>query len=108
MLLIICFSTEKRNFNLLIYQDAAGKDQTDNRKKIRFVAGPWGGSGGASWDDGVYSGVREIILVYDTCIDSIRVVYDKHGKLVAGEKHGGVGGNKMAEVLLLSFIRLAL
>ena len=84
-------------------QEAGGKDQIVNRKKIRFVAGPWGGSGGASWDDGVYSGVREIILVYDTCIDSIRVIYDKHGKIVKGEKHGGVGGSKMAEVLLLSF-----
>ncbi|KAK1375962.1 Jacalin-type lectin domain-containing protein [Heracleum sosnowskyi] len=80
--------------------EAAGKDETNIRKKIRFVAGPWGGNGGASWDDGVYSGVREIVLVYDHCIDSIRVIYDKHGKLVTGEKHGGVGGNKMAEIKL--------
>lgn len=80
--------------------EAGGKDQIVSRKKMNFVAGPWGGNGGVSWDDGVYSGVREIILVYDTCIDSIRVIYDKHGKLVPGEKHGGVGGNKMAEIKL--------
>lgn len=47
--------------------------------------------------------MREIILVYDNCIDSIRVIYDKHGKIVAGEKHGGVGGNKTAEVFAFRF-----
>lgn len=60
--------------------------------------GPWGGNGGTSWDDGAFTGVREVTLVYDRCIDSIRVVYDKNGKPFTTEKHGGVGGNKTAEV----------
>ena len=60
--------------------------------------GPWGGNGGTIWDDGTFSGVREIKLVYDLCIDSFQVVYHKHGKPFTAEKHGGVGGNKTAEV----------
>ncbi|KAL6005982.1 Jacalin-related lectin 19 [Asimina triloba] len=63
--------------------------------KIRKV-GPWGGHGGSSWDDGTFTGVREITLVYDSCIDSIRVEYDKGGKKVLAEKHGGNGGNYTA------------
>lgn len=60
--------------------------------------GSWGGNGGKSWDDGNFTGVREITLVYDRCIDSIRVVYDKNGKPFTAEKHGGVGGKRTAEV----------
>lgn len=70
--------------------------------------GPWGGNGGNSWDDGIFTGVREIKLVYGHCIDSIQVVYDRNGKPFTAEKHGGVGGNKTAEVnfsLLHHFIK---
>ncbi|XP_010924946.1 jacalin-related lectin 19 isoform X2 [Elaeis guineensis] len=62
--------------------------------------GPWGGHGGNPWDDGSYNGVREITLVYDRCIDSIRVLYDKNGKPVLAEKHGGNGGNLTVQVKL--------
>ncbi|GAB4842421.1 Jacalin- lectin 19 [Ancistrocladus abbreviatus] len=68
--------------------------------KMNIAVGPWGGHGGNSWDDGHYLGVREITLVYDRCIDSMSVVYDKHGKPVKSEKHGGVGGNRTAEIKL--------
>lgn len=74
-------------------------------KKMRIVVGPWGGNGGTSWDDGTYHGVREIKLVYDRCIDSIRMVYDKNGKPVAAEKHGGNGGSQTAEVIQLPIHR---
>lgn len=65
-----------------------------------MMVGPWGGNGGRSWDDDgtSFTGVREITLVYDRCIDSIRVVYDKNGKPFTADKHGGLGGNKTAEV----------
>ncbi|XP_073064467.1 large ribosomal subunit protein eL28z-like isoform X1 [Primulina eburnea] len=71
------------------------KDRTDEKKTI--VVGPWGGNGGTDWDDGSYDGVREITVVYARCIDSITVVYDKNGKPVSAEKHGGGGGNNSAE-----------
>ncbi|KAF8025671.1 hypothetical protein BT93_F2493 [Corymbia citriodora subsp. variegata] len=69
-------------------------------KKKGMEVGPWGGNGGSSWDDGSYHGVREITLVFGHCIDSICMVYDKNGKPVAAEKHGGVGGNQTAEIKL--------
>ncbi|CAA3023289.1 jacalin-related lectin 19 [Olea europaea subsp. europaea] len=75
------------------------KDQAGEKKKA-IVVGPWGGNGGTNWDDGNYSGVREISLKYGRCIDSICVVYDKNGKPVSGEKHGGSGGSSTAEIKL--------
>ncbi|KAL2234786.1 jacalin-related lectin 19-like [Sesamum indicum] len=76
-----------------------GENDHPGEKKA-IVVGPWGGNGGTAWDDGSYSGVREITLVYARCIDSIRVVYDKNGVPVSGEKHGGVGGNTTAQIKL--------
>ncbi|OAY53115.1 jacalin-related lectin 19 [Manihot esculenta] len=75
------------------------KEQSSGKKKS-IVVGSWGGNGGTGWDDGIYNGVREITIVFDHCIDSIQVVYDKNGKPVTAEKHGGVGGSKTAEIKL--------
>ncbi|GLU22355.1 hypothetical protein SLE2022_384360 [Rubroshorea leprosula] len=77
-----------------------GKDQTSANKKMSVVAGPWGGNGGTTWDDGTHEGIREITLVYGDCIDSLRVVYDRNGKPFMAEKHGGVGGPQKAEIKL--------
>lgn len=60
--------------------------------------GPWGGNRGYQWDDGVHSGVREITLVYSSCIDAIYTTYDNNGKPFPVEKHGGMGGTKAAQV----------
>ncbi|KAK9131054.1 hypothetical protein Sjap_011541 [Stephania japonica] len=68
------------------------------RKSIQV--GPWGGGGGTNWDDGSYNGIRGITIVYDRCIDSIRIEYDKGGKPVLGEKHGGNGGNQTINIKL--------
>lgn len=68
-------------------------------KKIVEI-GPWGGRGGRAWDDGSHDGIREIFVVHGDCIDSITVVYDKHGTPFTAPKHGGVGGVKTAQVQL--------
>lgn len=65
---------------------------------MSVVVGPWGGNGGTPWDDGTHEGIREVTLVYGDCIDSLRVVYDRNGKPLMAEKHGGVGGPQKAEV----------
>ncbi|KAB1218458.1 Agglutinin alpha chain [Morella rubra] len=80
----------------------SGKDRASEKSKSNgiILLGPWGGNGGISWDDGTYHGVREIIVVYGRCIDSIQMVYDKNGKPVSAEKHGGVGGNQITEIKL--------
>lgn len=70
---------------MCIQEIQAGKNRGSG-KKMSIVVGPWGGNGGTSWDDGSYHGVREIKLVFERCIDSIRVVYDKNGKPVSAEQ----------------------
>ncbi|PIA42852.1 hypothetical protein AQUCO_02000358v1 [Aquilegia coerulea] len=76
-----------------------GEKKVGGTKKT-ITVGPWGGTGGSNWDDGSYTGVRSITLVYDRCIDSIRVEYDKNGKPVLAEKHGGNGGTQTTNIRL--------
>lgn len=60
--------------------------------------GPWGGNGGYSWDDGVYSTVRQLVVVHGEGIDSIQIEYDKKGNSIWSLKHGGSGGHKIDKV----------
>ncbi|GAU27699.1 hypothetical protein TSUD_126450 [Trifolium subterraneum] len=62
--------------------------------------GPWGGSGGYSWDDGVYSSIRQLVIVHGEGIDSIQIEYDKDGDSVWSLKHGGSGGHKIEKIKL--------
>ena len=58
-----------------------------------FTLGPWGGNSGGKWDDGYFTGVREIIVEHADFILSITVVYDKQGRLFKAAKHGGGNPN---------------
>lgn len=52
--------------------------------------GPWGGSSGFMFDDGVYTGVREVNLSRDySGIFNMEVVYDRFGHTIQRIKHGG-------------------
>lgn len=51
--------------------------------------GPWGGEGGRPWDDGVYSGVKQIFLTRAEAITSIQIEYDRNGQSVWSSRHGG-------------------
>ncbi|KAL9445950.1 hypothetical protein AB3S75_013766 [Citrus x aurantiifolia] len=62
------------------------------------TVGPWGGQNGARWDDGVFSGVRQVVISYGAGIDSILIEYDKKGSSVWSDKHGGSGGFKTNKV----------
>ncbi|KAH9326936.1 hypothetical protein KI387_007114, partial [Taxus chinensis] len=62
--------------------------------------GPWGGSGGTQWDDGAYTGIRQIILFHASAIDSIKIEYDRDGIAVWSDRHGGNGGNKTDKIEL--------
>ncbi|KAJ0963159.1 hypothetical protein J5N97_028281 [Dioscorea zingiberensis] len=61
--------------------------------------GPWGGTGGTIFDDGIYTGVRQIHLSRNAGITSIRVLYDKNGQEVWGNKRGGSGGIKFDKIV---------
>lgn len=66
--------------------------------------GPWGGYGGTKFDDGTYTGVRQITLSRNVGIVSIKVCYDHNGQAHWGSKHGGTGGFKTERVSLVSLV----
>lgn len=60
--------------------------------------GPWGGRGGNPWDDGVYSGIRQIVVGFGSAIDNIKVEYVRNGQSVWSARRGGNGGSKTVTV----------
>lgn len=62
--------------------------------------GPWGGDGGKSWDDGVFSGIKQIFVTKTEAICSIQIEYDRNGQSVWSVKHGGNGGTTTHRVKL--------
>ncbi|XP_059652217.1 mannose/glucose-specific lectin-like [Cornus florida] len=64
----------------------------DTMEKKHVTIGPFGGQGGKPWDDGIYTGIRQLIIHSDVVIDSIQIEYDQNGQSKLSEKHGGEGG----------------
>ncbi|XP_062163544.1 jacalin-related lectin 3-like isoform X1 [Alnus glutinosa] len=63
--------------------------------------GPWGGDGGRPWDDGVFSGIKQIYVTrVAEAICSIQIEYDRNGQAVWSIKHGGNGGTDTHRVKL--------
>ncbi|KAK2976880.1 hypothetical protein RJ640_026046 [Escallonia rubra] len=62
--------------------------------------GPWGGDGGKPWDDGVFIGIKQIILTSSQAICSIEIEYDRNGQSVWSVKHGGNGGHTSHKIKL--------
>lgn len=55
--------------------------------------GPWGGNGGKPWDDGVFSGIKQIFVTRaNDAISSLQIEYDKNGQSVWSVEHGGHSG----------------
>ncbi|KAG9459248.1 hypothetical protein H6P81_003756 [Aristolochia fimbriata] len=80
--------------------------ETNNNKPMSLTPGggpvkygPWGGNGGTAFDDGDYTGIRQITLTRNAGINSIKVVYDKSGIALSGSKHGGAGGIKTDKIV---------
>ncbi|RWR73845.1 jacalin-related lectin 3 isoform X1 [Cinnamomum micranthum f. kanehirae] len=67
---------------------------TNGKKPISV--GPLGGDGGSQFDDGVYTGIRQLVVVHGAAIDSIQIKYYKKGSSVWSDKHGGGGGGGSA------------
>lgn len=62
--------------------------------------GPWGGDGGKQWDDGVYTGIKQIFLTRTEAICSIQIEYDRNGQSVWSVKHGGNSGTTTHRIKL--------
>ncbi|KAJ7966807.1 Jacalin-related lectin like [Quillaja saponaria] len=80
-----------------VVQNAKG---STNIRQATMTCGPWGGNGGMLFDDGVYTGVREIHLSRTGAAVSIRVCYDMNGQAVWGNKNGGTGGLRVEKITL--------
>ncbi|KAL9673167.1 hypothetical protein QQ045_029421 [Rhodiola kirilowii] len=63
------------------------------KEPVPCEVGPWGGDGGRPWDDGVFSGIRQIYLTRNDAINSVQIEYDRNGQSVWSAKHGGNGGS---------------
>nr|AFK44060.1 unknown [Lotus japonicus] len=60
-----------------------------------------GGNGGRPWDDGVFSGIKQIYLTKaPEGICSIQIEYDRNKQSVWSVKHGGNGGNILHRIKL--------
>jgi len=71
--------------------------------KNSMRVGPWGGLGGDPWDDGINSGVRQIIISHGAAIYSKQFEYDLRGSLVWSEKHGTSGGSSKTDQVKLNY-----
>ncbi|KAL8459068.1 hypothetical protein ACS0TY_036514 [Phlomoides rotata] len=91
-------------------QEISSASPKEKESKIERVAsknvegvvtsGPWGGTGGSLYDDGVYDGIRQINISRNVCIVSMRVCYDRNGQPVWGSKNGGTGSFKTDKIVL--------
>ncbi|KAI4386978.1 hypothetical protein MLD38_004848 [Melastoma candidum] len=75
-----------------------GSEDRDKSEKKLLEVGFWGGTGGKSWDDGFFDGLRAITVQFRHCIFSIQVTYDRDGASVKGGKHGDKGGVSSAVI----------
>lgn len=64
---------------------------------VRF--GPWGGTGGTIFDDGIYTGVRQIHITRGLGISSMKVLYDRNGQAIWGDKRGSSGAAKTEKII---------
>ncbi|KAL5203031.1 hypothetical protein ABZP36_013983 [Zizania latifolia] len=71
--------------------------------KSPIVVGPWGGTGGYPWNDGVYSTIRQVMITHGAAIDSIRIEYDLKGTSVWSETHGSTDGGSETDKVKLDF-----
>ncbi|XP_042480610.1 jacalin-related lectin 3-like [Macadamia integrifolia] len=74
-----------------------GYEKSQNQK---ILVGPWGGQDGSRWDDGVYSGVRQVVIRHGSAIDSIQIEYDARGCSIWSDRHGGTGGCQTDKIKL--------
>lgn len=93
---------DKKQYQICCYQ--LGTDTEKLQPKAEGggakTYGPWGGTGGIMFDDGIYTGIRQINLSRSVGIMSIKICYDFRGQAVWGSKHGGTGGFRHDKVCI--------
>ncbi|OVA06186.1 Mannose-binding lectin [Macleaya cordata] len=98
-------SKTRRSLNMYFNANNSVNNEIDNRlssiynvlqvivkEPVPCGPGPWGGDGGKQWDDGVYTGIKQIYLTKGEAIFSIQIEYDREGWSAWSVRHGGSGG----------------
>ncbi|KAM7256432.1 hypothetical protein ACFE04_012173 [Oxalis oulophora] len=91
-------ATQTNEEMIVTAHDELDKGSPDMKHVVSY--GPWGGNGGMIFDDGFYTGVREIHLTRYGGIISFRACYDLNGEAVWGNKNGGTTGIRAEKVIL--------
>eukprot|EP01018_Ginkgo_biloba_P020972 Gb_08638 [translate_table: standard] len=86
--------------NSITLSEAFKLESSQGNIQKPISVGPWGGQGGSPWDDGVFTTIRQIIIVHASAIDSIKIEYDRDGSPFWSERHGGSGGHKTDKIQL--------
>ncbi|KAL2892756.1 Jacalin-related lectin 3 [Bienertia sinuspersici] len=88
------------------YSDVDGKDKVLAYPPIAeykppgiVTLGPWGGTGGTVFDDGIYTGVRRITISRNVGIVYLKMLYEQNGEVVWGKRTGGTGGYKKDKIV---------
>ncbi|KAL6210328.1 hypothetical protein ACLB2K_015561 [Fragaria x ananassa] len=73
------------------------------KQEEHFSVGPYGSNnGGKSFDDGIYSTVRQLVICYDKqWINHIRIEYDFNGISLWSDTHGNPDGNENTTTVTL-------
>nr|POE98423.1 isoform 3 of jacalin-related lectin 3 [Quercus suber] len=94
-----------RGFSTTEYNKVEIKEKVPSIEKVpsrvdgAVTYGPWGGIGGSTFDDGTYTGIRQINLSRNVGIVWIRALYDCDGDAIWGNRHGGSGGFKNEKII---------
>ncbi|XP_065621191.1 pentatricopeptide repeat-containing protein At1g19720 [Quercus suber] len=94
-----------RGFSTTEYNEVEIKERVPSIEKVpsrvdgAVTYGPWGGTGGSTFDDGTYTGIRQINLSRNVGIVWIRALYDCDGDAIWGNRHGGSGGFKNEKII---------
>ncbi|KAI4386975.1 hypothetical protein MLD38_004845 [Melastoma candidum] len=99
-----CGSQLLHHRNLDTNKEGCGKGNDCGGEKSLEV-GCWGGNGDSSWDDGIYDGIREIMLQvsWKGNLRSIQVVYDKDGRRVISQFHRSPEGIHKSYHIILDY-----
>ncbi|MCL7031265.1 hypothetical protein MKW94_024386 [Papaver nudicaule] len=88
-------STTRRSLNVLFNANTPASIPNDEviiiKEPVPHGPGPWGGDGGKPWDDGAYTGIKQIHLTKKEAIFSIQIQYEREGRTVWSARHGGSG-----------------
>lgn len=91
------YSDVESKMKVLALPPSTEKKPSENRDVVTH--GPWGGNGGTAFDDGMYTGVRQINISRNIGIVYMKVLYEQNGQAVWGSKNGGTGGFKTDKIV---------